>query len=367
MKITQVFWYILIFGILVLFYNCAGNDETMENIIPDPKSQLAAMPFEKLSDYSFFEGNLADLIPKENVIPYIINTPLFSNYAKKARFIWMPENKAAEYNDTEVFDFPIGTIIVKNFYYDNDFQQPENGRKIIETRLLIQQDTGWMSVPYLWKDDQSEADLHIVGRQLQINWIHFDGSERTANYSVPNSVECLGCHNVNNNLLPIGPKARNLNSVLSYPDGSSMNQLDKWVEIGYLKNAPSSSQAPKVPVFDDPNDGNINERARAYLDINCGHCHNPDGPANNSGLSLYFHEQNPTAIGICKPPVAAGQGAGGFEYSIVPGQPDSSIMAFRMNSVELEIAMPELSRSVIHTEGVELIRDWISTLDGDCN
>ncbi len=347
-------------AILGLFAGCKEDPV----VTFDPKTRLADMPFETLSEYQFFDGPLAELNPQDDVLPYELNMPLFSNYALKSRFIWLPEGYSAEYNDTDIFDLPIGTIIVKTFYYDNDFRDPSLGRNILETRLMIRQDTGWMSEPYLWRQDQTEADWHIVGRQTQVEWIHYDGTPRSTLYLVPNSVECAGCHNVDNKMFPIGPKARNINGMMDYADGP-MNQLDKWTEEGILTGTPSAELAPAVPRMDDLS-ASINDRARAYLDINCGHCHSPRGPANNSGLNLDYFEQDPTKLGICKTPIAAGQGSGGLEYAIVPGNPDDSFMVFRMNSVELNIAMPELSRSVIHDEGVQLIRDWILTLEGDC-
>jgi len=157
-----------------------------------------------------------------------------------------------------------------------------------------------------------------------------------------------------------------MNRLFSFSDGEK-NQLDKLVELGYLKDVPASSQIPAVPLWEEENSGTTEERARAYLDVNCGHCHNPRGPAKNSALNLYYFEDDPLSLGICKAPLAAGQGSGGFAYDIVPGQPDSSIIIYRMNSVELDVAMPEISRSTIHEEGVQLIRDWITGLEGDCN
>ena len=51
----------------------------------------------------------------------------------------------------------------------------------------------------------------------------------------------------------------------------------------------------------------LEDRARAYLDVNCGHCHNPKGPADTSGLWLDAAHHDPRRLGLCKPPVAAGR------------------------------------------------------------
>src|SRR5690349_8374130 len=92
---------------------------------------------EKLSDYGFFKGKLSDLSPVESVIGYTVNTPLFSNYAEKLRFIKLPQGEQGVYNDSIPFDLPKGAILIKNFYFPNDFRKPDRGRRIIETRLLV--------------------------------------------------------------------------------------------------------------------------------------------------------------------------------------------------------------------------------------
>ena len=117
-----------------------------------------------------------------------------------------------------------------------------------------------------------------------------------------------------------------------------------------------------MPVWSDKTAGTLDERARAYLDVNCAHCHQPGGGASNSGLDLRWEQDDPHAIGIGKPPVAAGRGAGGHLVSIEPGRPDASILLYRMDSAEPGIAMPELGRSTIHREGVATIRRWIDAM-----
>ena len=101
-------------------------------------------------------------------------------------------------------------------------------------------------------------------------------------------------------------------------------------------------------------------RAHAYLDINCGHCHNRRGPADTSGLALDASETSRVALGLCKSPIAAGRGTGDRRFAIVPGQPDESITVYRMGSTEPGSMMPELGRSLAHDAGVELIRRWIA-------
>ena len=112
----------------------------------------------------------------------------------------------------------------------------------------------------------------------------------------------------------------------------------------------------------DIKDGSLNDRARAWLDINCAHCHQKGGPAETSGLFLNLEEKNATALGIFKPPVAAGRGSGNRKYNIVPGHPEESILQFRITSTDPGIMMPELNRRLVHQEGIQLIQDWIKSL-----
>jgi uncharacterized repeat protein (TIGR03806 family) len=351
---------LFLFAIILIPNSCKDKD--------NPGNELGIyfeqLPYENLSDYNFFKGNIADLTPEDRVVPYDLNTPLFTDYAQKSRFVWMPEGVSAGYSENDALDFPIGTILIKNFHYDNDFTNPSAGRKIIETRLLVRQDTAWQAITYVWNDEQTEAEFSLVGGDFPISWTHYDGTVKNTYYHIPNRNECTGCHNVDNVLLPMGPKSRNLNKNYAYTDGT-MNQLEKWVEVDYLTDLPSLPSVPKAAVFDDVT-GEIDFRARTYLDINCGHCHNPRGPAKNSGLTLTIEEDNPTEWGVCKTPVAAGQGSGGLQYGIVPGEPDNSILYYRMNSTELDVMMPELGRSVNHDEGLALIYEWISQLEGEC-
>ena len=110
----------------------------------------------------------------------------------------------------------------------------------------------------------------------------------------------------------------------------------------------------------------LESRAKAYLDINCAHCHNDTGFASNSALYLEFWREVDTSYGICKTPVAAGSGSGGLNYAIVPGDADNSITTYRMDSNEPDVRMPEIGRSLIHDEGVALVREWINSMSGGC-
>ena len=318
-------------------------------------------PFpKKLSEWRLFVGQPASLQPNHGLIPFDINSPLVSDYANKHRFVWMPAGTAAVYHETDAFEFPVGTILSKTFAY------PAGGKeRLLETRLLVHAKSGWIGLPYVWNEQQTEATLEIAPDPVHVEFTRPAGNHYTLDYMIPNVNQCKNCHESDKIMKPIGPKARQLNKTYAYPDGSA-NQLAYWTKIGYLKGAPAPEQAPRLAVWDDPSTGSLDERARAYFDINCAHCHNPAGPANTSGLSLGVGVIDRWRLGLCKVPVATGRGSGGLLFSVVPGRPDESILVHRLESAEPKIMMPELGRTLVHAEGVALIRDWVTSLEGDC-
>ncbi len=318
-------------------------------------------PPSELSAYGLFRGNGAAQEPADGVIPYDVATPLFSDYAAKYRFVRVPPGTSARYHDTDVFDFPVGTIIAKTFAFPHDFADPSEGQRLIETRLLIHRPEGWTGLPYVWNEEQTGATLKIAGGIREVRWVHHDGRERTNQYLIPNVNHCMGCHENRKVMRPIGPKARNLNKDFTYPTGRE-NQLAHWARAGILRGAPAPARAPRLPVWNDPATGTLDQRARAWLEINCAHCHNPDGPARTSGLDLSVAQADPAKWGVGKTPVAAGRGSGGRSFDIVPGKPDESILMYRLESTELGVMMPELGRRLVDEEGVALIRAWIAAL-----
>jgi len=322
---------------------------------------LDEVPARNLSAYNFF-ADMAGQVPNEGVLPYDLNTPLYTDYANKHRFVWMPEGLAATYDENGAFIFPVGAVLIKTFGYLHDIRDPAQGERLIETRVMVHKPEGWVGFAYRWNEEGTDARLAVAGGRADVRWIHFDGEMREVkNYIIPNMNECKQCHEQSGTFEPIGPKARHLNRDYEF-GGGVMNQLRRWQETGYLAGAPEPDAAPRVPDADDPATGNLNRRARAYLDINCAHCHNPRGPAQMSGLDLSFGQEDGGKFGVFKSPVAAGRGSGGYRFSIEPGSPETSILLHRMESVEGGVMMPPLPKRMNHDEGNALIREWIATM-----
>lgn len=322
---------------------------------------LENMPFSTLSEYQLFEGDLKNLEPSFNVIPYTLNSTLFSDYAKKKRFMWMPNNsKAAFVNEDDILNFPVGTILVKNFYYDNVL--PDNSTQILETRLIIKKQNGWIFANYAWNNDQTEAILDMNGSYVDVQWLQ-NNEEKSVEYRIPSGAECHTCHKVTETARPIGPKPRNLNLSYDYNDGTA-NQLEKLVDIGYLENTLPASIL-KLPDYNDTSEP-LDLRLRAYLDINCAHCHSEETHCAYRPLRLDFSStEDDTNLGVCvDPDTDLGLGLG---HIVEPGYARGSVLHYRINSVEPSNRMPLLARTIIHTEGVELVEAWINSLNITCN
>ena len=237
--------------------------------------------------------------------------------------------------------------------------------RLVETRLLVRRAQGWVAIPYMWDADGRDASLQRTGAEIPLTVE--DGAARSRFvYSVPNQNQCAGCHAQDfrtRAINPIGLKARHLDRSFTGDDGE-VNQLKRLVAMGYLTGVPGAG-VPRNADWQDERAGTI-ARARAYLDINCSHCHNRVGPARTSGLWLDAGTTDPRMLGMCKPPVAAGRGTGNRPFDVVPSHPDRSIMAYRLASTDPGEMMPELGRSLVHEEGLALVIRYITTLKGEC-
>lgn len=241
---------------------------------------------DRLSAWHVFTGKLAALQPAPGVLPYDLNVPLFSDYAEKRRFVWMPSGTAASYKPDGVFDFPVGTILSKTFSF---------GARHIETRLLVHTQSGWYTLPYVWLPDQSDATLEMTPAPIQIT--------PSYTYVIPNANQCTLCHAQSHGGVktvgPLGPKAWNLNRP---------GQLARWTRAGYLRSLPPENQLPPAPQ-------SLDQRAKAYLEVNCAHCH---------AQAL-----------------------------------DPAKILTTMESTDPDIRMPNIAHTLVHREGVQLIRQWL--------
>jgi len=346
----------------------------------------------KLSEYNLFADSTDPTAnPSAGGIPYDLSTALFTDYASKYRFVFVPDGQSATYSEHEAMDFPVGTVLVKTFAMPENTSFRDGNELVIETRLLIHRADGWVARPYYW-DSVDDARLAITGKSLPNTTTNHNGVDLNFTYNVPSAASCTSCHSVVPLLqgpddvrepifLPIGPKARFLNSDHDY-DGTIANQLTHWEQQGILAGLPANfGDVPQAPAFNDLTDlsqlngVDLDDNAKAYLDINCAHCHRSEltlpaplyaGPAGGSGLQVEYNRDyaaNPTKFGTCKIPVAGGHDD--YSADVVPLDPDDSYLLFRMSTTDERHRMPELGRSAVHEEGVALIRKWINNLPAE--
>ena len=354
--------------IIILFWSCSKDDSG--NYVPTDNNgqhvetspvvyEIDQQLFPLLSQYNFFEGVLKDLNPVYGVIPYEPISALFVDYAHKKRFIWMPEGAKANYvNDYSTLDFPVGTILIKNFYYDN--VQPHNTTKILETRLMLKQSNGWQFANYLWNEEQTEASLDLTGRNIPVEWIE-NGETKNVTYRVPSAAECYTCHKTGETSSPIGPKPQNLDR--NYPFATGLqNQLEKLIDFGYLNNNLPFSISSVVNWEDTSQP--IDLRVRSYVDINCAHCHFDDGHCNYRPMRFAFHEnEDLTNMGVCVEPEELFDGLNDI---VSPRDPNRSMLYFRISTTMQQRRMPLLGRTLVHQEAVEMIEEWINSLTITC-
>jgi uncharacterized repeat protein (TIGR03806 family) len=354
----------LLFTFLAFLSICVYNFACRAVSKHPTQIDFSKMPLKSLEEYGLLSGDLKNLKPNTGVLEYEPIAPLFTDYAHKLRYVWMPKGAAATFNvakPNDPFTFPDQTILMKNFYYPEDFTKPDADKRIIETRLLIKTDGEWKSYPYVWNEDQTNAAYKITGGSTNVHYIDENKSPKDLKYNLLNKNQCKSCHNYNGAFQPIGPKIKQLNNTFTYQDGKAQNQLEKWTQMGYLKGYDSEANYPALVSMLDTK-ATTAQKARSYLDTNCGHCHNPAGPAATSGLHLNVEEQDPFHYGVLKSPVAAGMGAGQLKFAINRGHGQESIIHYRMNSLHPGVMMPEIGRVSIHKEGVELIKEWIDRM-----
>ena len=363
----------------------------------------------RLDQYNLFEDPTDPRsLPHEGGVPYVLNSKLFSDYASKYRVAFVPPGTSAIYQDGQdgnnpngTITFPVGTVLAKTFAFTDEANDRE---QVVETRLMIKRTSAsgrafWEGLPYIWgvEDGQPVARLAKSGGTADVSWHYRDSDSgqlytgSTSNYSVPNANQCITCHGNDDQAggsAPIGPKARNLNRPYK-PESSFMgtagqagfpqvNQLQYWVDQGLMTGAPDfdivngiATNVERLPIWNLPGDSgatansalDIEERVKAYMEVNCAHCHNDKGNASNTGYYLdYFRPVN-ASYGVCKRPTATGSGSCGLQHVMVPGSADRSIVTCRMEAEnDPQRVMPPIARSVADEEFVALLRTWIDTV-----
>jgi len=369
---------LLLFTSFIVVYSCSKSDDDIYiPIAPDsPVSvDLTKVPYAKLSDYKFFEGDMKDLKPALGLLPFEPASVLFTDYASKKRFVWIPKGKAATYNsDKTVLELPVGAALVKSFYYTNvQNMTPTGGTRIIETRVMIRKTNGWMFADYVWNADQTEAYYDLAGSTTNVSWKDANNVIKSANYRIPSEEQCNVCHKSQQfngtelvtTHIPIGIKPQNLNFNLQYETGSK-NQLAKWIEVGYLKNNFSFPTLENTVINYMDASKSLQLRVRSYVDANCSHCHMDNRHCDYRPMRFAFSETGTanglTNMGVCVEPEDRQDFPVQLDKIVSPGDVTRSMLYYRINTTDESYRMPLHGRTIIHEEGVALIHDWINSL-----
>lgn len=337
--------------VLALLAGACGDDGAAPDDAPPPAAD-APPADDLLSSWALFTDGPAQT-PAADVVPFEVISPLYADEALKLRFLRVPDGLTIGYDPVARWEFPIGTVLVKTFAYPEDARVAGGPRRLLETRLLVHDADGWTPHVFVWDDAQTEATRVIAGRTLDVAWTDATGAARTLDYRVPNTNQCLQCHGARGDTHPLGPRTRQLDR-----DG----QLEDLDARGLL--APSPAPIAERARLTDPRDeaAPLDDRARAYLEGNCAHCHNATAAAQSTGLRLEVETTAPIDLGVCRSPFSAGPGTGGRAFDIVPGHPEQSILIFRVSSTEPELKMPEGPTRTSDAFGVSLLTAWIAAM-----
>jgi uncharacterized repeat protein (TIGR03806 family) len=328
----------------------------MLNVPGDPKF-LPAL----LSQTGVFRS-VKDLTPSQGLIPYDVNSPLWSDGAYKQRWIALPGDARIGFAAKGEWKFPVGTVFVKHFELGTDDVRPEKRRRL-ETRLLVVGDAGGgFGVTYRWNADQTDAELLSTGETEEIP-IATAKDPRRQKWVYPSRNDCLVCHTANAGFV-LGVKTRQLNGTFAYPAGAKDNQLRTWNRLGLLEPSLKEAQIDRfdriVAVTDKS--ARLEHRVRSYLDANCAQCHRPGGARGlfDARFDTPLESQN-----LVKGPVAAADLGVRDAALAAPGDPEKSVLYLRMKRRDEGLRMPPLASQLSDSDALAVLAAWIESLPGE--
>jgi|GEM_PF-323233 len=311
-------------------------------------------------------SNLSNLNPRSGLVPYTVNTPLWSDGASKKRWIAVPNDGSHNTNAEQItfsengeWQFPPGTVFVKHFELPINEGNPSITARVETRFIVIAEDGGAYGVTYKWNDAGTDAELLTSGDSKTFTITRANGSQYSQVWDYPSRTDCNTCHNANANFV-LGVKTRQLNGNMTYPSGTTDNQLNTWQSLGMFSNGFTSGQIsgfPKMVPLGD-NTANLETKVRSYLDANCAHCHRPNGVegAFDARFSTPLSSQNLiNTIGIS-------HNTANGSVIVKPKDPGNSELWVRDNSLGNN-AMPPLAKSIIDDEYIDVLTDWINSLD----
>lgn len=339
----------------------------------------------RLSETGIFKS-VADHQTADGVLSFSINAEQWSDHAVSQRYLALPDTAAIGLHTkptkipgsqaSRTMDFPAETLLIKTLSLDLIEGDPATRRRI-ETQVLHYDGQDWRGYTYEWNDEQTDAALVDAGgktRTWSVKSSQAPGGQREQTWSFPSRGDCIRCHN------PWSEHALAFNvAQINRPHdyGSvSDNQIRTLKHIGVLVDIPdepdprnpnAKPEAPKppekLPLLADPRDAtaDLERRARAYLHVNCAHCHRFNG---GGSAHIYLQHDLPLQK-IEAVNLRPTQGTFGINDAriLAPGDPYRSVLLFRLAKLGPG-HMPYLGSRIIDDRGVQLIHDWIASLPG---
>ena len=285
--------------------------------------------------------------PYAGLVPYALNAPFWSDGAAKDRYIGLPNGQTISINAADDWDFPPGTVIVKNFRLNGS---------LIETRHLMRHPDGvWAGYTYEWNDTETEA-VRVRGGKVEM--------KQGQDWVFPDEAECLQCHTTVAGVA-LGPETAQLNMDFTYPStGRTHNQLETLDQI-VMFSSPLPGDVSTLPTMPDPTNtgAGLSDRARAYLHTNCAACHQPGGPTPTD-LDLRY-TTSLADMNACNVAPDSGDVGIAMPLIIAPGDAARSVLVARTNRRDVD-GMPPLGSTIVDADGVALLTDWINGL-ANCN
>ncbi|MCA9237722.1 MAG: RICIN domain-containing protein [Planctomycetales bacterium] len=304
-------------------------------------------------------GDLRSLAASPGIVPYGVNSPLWSDNADKLRWVALPGDGRIEFAEDGGYRWPGGSIFVKHF--DLTVNEQTNEQRRVETRVLVLDQTGrnGYGVTYKWRDDHSDADLLPAELDEQIEVVGADGTSRRQTWHYPSRQECLQCHTQKSGFV-LGPNTRQLNGDYAYPTGVVDNQLRTWSYLQMFSNNIDQrdiAEFDHLVTVDDPH-ADLELRVRSYVDANCAFCHRPGG----TGAQWDARFDTPIELQQCiGGSVRETFGIAGAKV-VSPANLQTSILYLRMTSSQPTQRMPPVGRNKVDAKAVATFAEWIESL-----
>jgi len=314
-------------------------------------------------------ADTANRIPAAGLIPYVPNTPLWSDSAVKTRYLAVPNGGGPFTADQQIgfaptgqWTFPSGTVFIKSFDLVVDETNPNTPVRRLETRLLVRDTNGAVyGATYKWRPDDSDADL-LTGSLSEAVLVTNATGVVTQNWYYPSPADCLACHTAVANYV-LGVNTRQLNGTNTYPaTGVTDNQLRALNRLGMFYPAFDEATISGYEQLSSVTNQNapLVQRARSYLDANCSQCHQPGG----TGITFDARYDTPLANqNISNYPAVFSLGVDNARI-IAPNDVWRSMIYARMNTLNPAIKMPNLARNTIDSNAVQTLAAWINSLGG---